>query len=210
MRGRSCGHHLERLVDAVAGLGTGGDVDAARRHVESCHRCRERLERTALIVVGLRRLHADLASVEPSPAAWECLQRRVLEEAGDRAVRHRTGLAFGLPALSALTACLLVAALGVPSLIGSAAPGTGSLGEGDPAVATAGGEGRIPLELVRPLGDGPAPFMVELLASDPADAVQPAARARAADACAGADLSAACATTSGPPSSGQRPTDRRR
>lgn len=208
MTPRGCHRHVDVLTDLEAGLEVGGrDADRARTHLEGCEICRRRVEATALAIVGLVRLRAEVEAAEPSPAGWDQLQRRVIGEAADRVGSSRRRMPIPFPMLSGLTAALLLVALAIPVSTGPSAASRPLVEPGTrlPAVVS-GTDGRLPVELVRPEGDGPAPLFFELLASDPVDAIQPAARARAAEACSATDGQGDCPTGTGPLPGGPRPT----
>jgi hypothetical protein len=110
-----CSRRVALLIDLEAGLPVDGDIDAARAHLGSCPTCRHQVEATALTVLGLERLADEVRSAEPSPEAWDHLQRRILRETSDRtrvghlAISHRLlgrgGPAAALPIVPLATAC---------------------------------------------------------------------------------------------------------
>jgi len=205
---RSCHRHQDVLTDLEAGLEVGGhDADRAHAHLEGCEICRRRVEATALAIVGLGRLRAEVEAAEPSPIAWDQLQRRVIGEAAARVGPSSRRMPMGFPMMSSLTAALLMVALAIPVSTGRSAASQPLVEPGTrPPALVSGTDGRLPVELVRPEGDGPAPLFFELLASDPVDAIQPAARAHAAEDCLATDGQGDCSTGTGPLPGGPRPT----
>ncbi len=211
MTPRGCARHLDTLTELEAGFDVPGAVaDRARAHLEGCEVCRHRLEETALAIVGLRRLRVEVEIAEPSAEAWDRLQRRVITEAAERVAPAQRRLPLGFPMLSALTAGFLVIALAIPAALGPSAAPQALVEPGTqlPALTT-GVDGRLPVELVRPLGDGPAPLPIELFASDPVDAIQPAARSLLAEICPTSDAQGGCPTGGEPLPGGSHPTEGR-
>jgi hypothetical protein len=211
VNGRGCHRHLDVLMDLAAGLEVSGrDAERASSHLEGCQVCRHRVEATALAIVGLTRLRAEVAATEPSADAWDQLQRRVIGEAAERVRPSGRRVLLGLPMLSGLTAGLLTVSLMIPVATGGPAS-SGQLtepGTRPPGLVT-GADGRLPIELVRPEGDGPPPLYFALLASDPVDAIQPAARSLAALDRSAADGQGDSTTGTGPLPGGSRRTERR-
>jgi hypothetical protein len=208
---RGCARHLDALTEIEAGFDVPGAVaERARMHLEGCEVCRHRLEETALAIVGLRRLRAEVEAAEPSAEAWDRLQRRVIAEAAERVAPTPRRLPIAFPVLSALTGAFLLITLAIPAALGPAGAPQALVEPGTQAdVSTSGIDGRLPVELVRPQGDGSVPLPFELFAPDPVDAIQPAARSLLAEVCPTSDAQGDCNTGGGPLPGGSHPTEGR-
>ncbi len=76
-RTHACTTHRAILLDFVDRGERGPLTPAAFDHVDRCPACRHELEAIALTITALRRLAAETAGKDPSPAAWMRLRRRL-------------------------------------------------------------------------------------------------------------------------------------
>ncbi len=107
---RPCVDHRAALIDFVDRRERGPMTAAALGHLDRCRSCEEDLAGIAMAIAALRRLHHDVATVEPAADAWLRLRARI-QRRGDP-WRWRTTLA-GLT-----TSTLLVGMLVAPISFG--------------------------------------------------------------------------------------------
>ncbi len=99
-----CADHQSALLDWVDRRATGPGTRSALEHLARCARCERELAEVALAIVALRRIEADLETVEPSADAWLRLRARVIRPVE----RWRWRASLGGLATSAMLAAVLV------------------------------------------------------------------------------------------------------
>lgn len=104
-RTHPCSVHRAVLLDFVDRGERGPHTPAAFDHIDRCPRCRRELESISLTIAALRRIAAETAERDPSPAAWARLRRR-LERPRVSAAQVRATLA-GLATSAALVGALV-------------------------------------------------------------------------------------------------------
>jgi hypothetical protein len=105
-----CETHRGTLLDFVDRREIRPATAAALDHLGRCAECARELEVTALAIVGLRRLYAEVAALEPPTDAWERLRSRVTRPAVPvYSVRS--------PVMGMLAALAIVVAVSVPGSI---------------------------------------------------------------------------------------------
>lgn len=103
-RTHPCTRHRAVLLDFVDRGERGPRTPAAFDHLDRCPACRQELESTALTIAALRRVAVEGAGVDPSPAAWTRLRRRLERPHVSRAQVRATlaGLATSAALVGAL------------------------------------------------------------------------------------------------------------
>ena len=137
----SCAANRAALLDFVDRRGKGPGTDTALAHLDRCRRCEEELAEIALTIAALRRLQAELRTLEPPREAWVRVQARVGRQPAATIWRWRLtlgGSMLGTVFVVILTLPLAFGRLSAPGapLLGEAAlaPFGGSPAEGAPVM----------------------------------------------------------------------------
>ncbi|HET8786783.1 MAG TPA: hypothetical protein VFM38_14175 [Candidatus Limnocylindrales bacterium] len=103
-RTHPCSIHRAVLLDFVDRAERSARTPAAFDHLDRCAACRQELEAITLTITALRRLAAETAGRDPSPAAWARLRHRLERPRVSRAQVRATlaGLATSAALVGAL------------------------------------------------------------------------------------------------------------